>query len=262
LLTVLFAVAAGGLRPAEVAAQAPAEGAVAQRPARIELSPSALALRCGEGEDLVITVSEVDALWGVDFQLAYDPALLEVVPGQGSERGQLLSSAVFSGSQAMIALNGVDPVTGVISFAAALLRPAEPMQGEVELARLRLRGRTAGAGEILLRAVTLADPQAQSIPATARPALVEVLCPPAAADVLVGADEGDKEDPARRADGALSEEVEVEEDEQAQMMLYLVIGMLAAVSSVVAGIAGAIAVARRMVPPMPKDEGGSEVESA
>jgi hypothetical protein len=262
LLTVLIAVAAGGLRSAEVAAQAPAEGAVAQRSARIELSPSPLALRCGEAVDLVITVSDVDALWGVDFQLAYDPALLEAVAGGETERGQALSSDVFSRSQAMIALNDVDPVTGVVSFAAALLRPAEPMYGEVELARLRLRGRSAGTGEILLRAVTLADPQAQSIPVTARPVLVEVLCPPASEDVLEGAEEGVEADPAARADGALSEEAVAEEDEQAQMMLYLVIGMLAAVSSVVAGIAGAIAVARRMVPPMPKGEGSSEDETA
>jgi hypothetical protein len=271
LLTAMLAVVAGGFHPTDVAAQAPAEGSTGSRSTRIELSPSPLALRCGEAADLSVRVSDVVALWGVDFQLAYDPALLEVVDGERSAQGQALISEVFSGSQAMIALNGVDPAAGVASFAAVLLRPAEPLQGEVEVARVRLRGRAAGAGEILLRAATLADPQARPIPVTTSPVLFEVLCPSASAgdadaesglaprgDAVDGAEGVDEDDQARRADGVQGENVEAEEDEQAQMMLYLVIGMLAAVSAGVAGIAGAIAVARRMVPLAPEEKSRDE----
>ena len=331
-------------------------------------------LSCGEATVLDIVVEGADGLWGVDFHLAFDPALLAVEAFDPARPEVILASEPFGGGDGMIALNGADAASGVVSFAAVLLRPAEPLAGEFTVARLRVRGLSAGESEVAFRSLTLADPSARPIVARGLGTEVTVRCPEGEAEAEgatvvgnPGADskslepekggragavaepsemaaggavglsreetrEGGREASAGRtqpalggvgtlqprstatrtqtdstvgilphdalaqaagegrrspsAAGALSStavagtvrvagtarvsdgaaeggevgsggstraEASAEED-SARMMLYLVIGMLAAVSAGVAGIAGGIAVARRMVSPVTADE--------
>jgi hypothetical protein len=63
-----------------------------------------------------------------------------------------------------VALKKADPEVGRIDFAATLLNPAAPLNGDVLLASFSMTGRQAGAAEMAFEQVLMADRQGNALP--------------------------------------------------------------------------------------------------
>ena len=108
-----------------------------------------------------------DDLYALSFELGFDPALVEVVDLDGVQAGvNLQPLAPWNGSGAYTALNiaynSDNPDTpaneaGKIYFSAGLLNPSAALNGNLDVAVLRLRSKSLGAGQLSFSQVALSD---------------------------------------------------------------------------------------------------------
>ena len=73
-----------------------------------------------------------------------------------------------------MALNQVDNDEGTIDFAATLLNPAKPLQGEVKVASFVVEGLEVGSSDIAFSEILLADRQANSMPVVSEGITIEI----------------------------------------------------------------------------------------
>jgi len=155
-------------------------------------APVALEATAQDDGTLVVEVTarKMDRLFGADFTLRYDPERLKVVDALPSDPGIQIQPGSAWGPSPFIPLNEADRDTSEVRFAASLLKPAEPLSGDVVLATVTfelLGGDPKDA--YALTSVKLADPLggridvewtgADIVPTLDRPALGERLYLPA-----------------------------------------------------------------------------------
>ena len=108
-----------------------------------------------------------DDLYALDLHLQFDPLLLEVVDLDGTREGvNLQGLPPWDGSGAYSAINAAyntdDPATpeneaGKIYFAGTLLNPTAALNGDLDVAVLRLRSKGLGQGQLAYTTVDLSD---------------------------------------------------------------------------------------------------------
>lgn len=106
----------------------------AQQTARVYLRPVM------ETETTLIAdviVENVTQLYGIDFEILFDPSLLTVQDAVAFQNGiQIEPGSLFPKSDSFVITNQVDPQQGIISFAAVMIHPAPPIDQGGMLARL------------------------------------------------------------------------------------------------------------------------------
>lgn len=122
-----------GTPPASMATAADFQPAAGQSPTFIPPRGEPVELPTDQWWDLEI----VDAhnLYGIDVALTFDATAIEVIDADPDRAGvQVMPGPIFAGPQSFVVANQVtvDEETGIgtITFAATLLHPAEPMEGE------------------------------------------------------------------------------------------------------------------------------------
>ena len=122
-----------------------------------------------------VQIREVLDLYAVDLQLAFDPAILEVLDadGEAANGTQVTAGSFLSSAYMFTAVNRADNATGQIRYLVSLLAPAAPRSGSGLLASIAFRARDPGSSTLRLQ-VLLADDQAGYMPAVVSDGLIIV----------------------------------------------------------------------------------------
>lgn len=148
------------------------KGLVPTVPVAGQQPAAGVALRVAETDPAVkeVVVVEVVAsgakdLYGAQFGLLYDPMQLDIQDADESVGGlQISPGTAFPRGASFVALKKVDPDMGRIDFAATLLNPAAPLDGDVVLATFTIIGKQEGPAALTFEQVLLADRQGNALP--------------------------------------------------------------------------------------------------
>lgn len=144
-----------------VAATSPAF-VIAQDPARVLLDPASLTLRPGEIAPVTVLVTNATDVYGLEFHLRFDPAIVEVVDAESG----LPASTVAAGDwlrHGFAALNRVNNAVGTIDYAVTLLNPSPAVSGGGPVAVIAFKGKAVGASALTVQQAILASRQGKEI---------------------------------------------------------------------------------------------------
>ena len=125
---------------------------------------------CGVAE-LFVDVNDVTDLYGVDFRLSFDPAVIEVVDMTAGGNVNILPVIDSTGfttpfTANFMVRNIVDNFRGTIWYASASTNPTLPAQGSGHVARFQIRAKSDGDPNFQFTYIKLSDPNGVEIPAT------------------------------------------------------------------------------------------------
>lgn len=84
-----------------------------------------------------LMVEDVSDLYGAEFQVSYDPAVLAVLDARPQEEGvQIEPGQLLPVDQGFVVMNQADQANGTITFAMTLLNPAPAASGAGSLGRI------------------------------------------------------------------------------------------------------------------------------
>jgi len=126
----------------------------------VTVHPDPLSLEMGVGDTgtVDIRVENVNALYGVDLEVSFDPTVVEVVDADPGEEGVQIAGGGFLSPDWPLD-NSVNNAEGVIRYAVCQLNPSPPQSGAGTLASITVRARKEGTSPIRMVNVMLAAPQ-------------------------------------------------------------------------------------------------------
>lgn len=150
-----------GATPARVATASDTPTASQPKAAAVERAQTRAFLRAspgGKGVLVEIVLDQVENLYGAEVHLVFDPTVVQVEDADPDFPGvQLAPGLAFPKGRSFAALNRADNDKGTIDFAATLLNPAPPIEGDTMIASFVLLPAKATATEIRVVQVLLAD---------------------------------------------------------------------------------------------------------
>jgi hypothetical protein len=121
-----------------------------------------------------IVVTEPGSLYGIEFSLAFDPALAEVVDAIPGSPGVQIAPGTCP-SPDFVVQNEADNTAGTVSYGATALAPSGPCTAGGVVASVTFHGLSAGQGDLDFTAWVLSDPDGAVIPTTAQDGTLTVL---------------------------------------------------------------------------------------
>jgi len=144
----------------------PAEEIPTQAPAaKVSLTTEKDTLNVGETTQVIVTIEDINGLYGADLRLNFTPDTLKTVDSDDEEKGVQIAAGELLAAD-VIAQNQADATTGSIIYAACQLAPHEAVSGSGTLATITFQGKAAGPGTITLSQILLATVDGEEIPAT------------------------------------------------------------------------------------------------
>ncbi|MBN1430748.1 MAG: hypothetical protein JXB07_20430 [Anaerolineae bacterium] len=126
--------------------------ALADGEVRLRLSANVFDVEEGQEFTVDVLIENAPEVYGIDVQLGFDPAVLQVVDADQSANGiQLADGTFFDASQSYFLENTADNTNGTIDLAMTLLNPAPPAKGDGLLARVTFKAVSAGHTTIAIR---------------------------------------------------------------------------------------------------------------
>jgi LysM repeat protein len=142
----------------------------------LRVEPASLQIVDGATAPADIVIDNVVDLWGVEFQLQFDPALLQVQDADPDTGGVQIQVGSFL-SPDYVARNqvDVDNEIGVVTYALTQWATEEPASGGGQLASITFQGASQGSSVLTFTVVKLSANQGQRIPATPEAGQVVVI---------------------------------------------------------------------------------------
>jgi hypothetical protein len=128
----------------------------------LRFNPPILSLAPDTQGTITILVEDVQALYGLEFQLAFDPDIIEVIDADPNEEGVQIKPADWW-KDGFVAVNKADNGSGRIDFAATLLRPALPASGRIVIAAIPFTARKTGSSTLSVESALLSTRDAEAI---------------------------------------------------------------------------------------------------
>jgi hypothetical protein len=133
--------------------------------AELAFEPLSSTLLVSDTITVNVVITGVIDLYGVELALAFDPEIVTVVDDNPGAAGiQITAGGCPQAS--FVAQNAADNSSGVITYAAASLAPAEPCTGGGTVATITFQGVTQGTSPISFTTWLLSDLDIQSITTT------------------------------------------------------------------------------------------------
>jgi hypothetical protein len=127
--------------------------------------PPALGLKPDAQATLDIRLDNVQGLYGLEFQIVFDPDIIQVIDADPDKEGvQVKPADWWRGG--FVAVNRVDNENGRIEFAATLLRPALAVNGNRVVATIPFSARKTGTSSLNVESATLSTRNAEALPYT------------------------------------------------------------------------------------------------
>lgn len=134
--------------------------ASAQTPTIIRVQPALGNYAPGQTFAAAVRIENVNALYGIDIHVAFDPHRLQVVESSVTPGTDLLSPPW------LILFNQVDNEAGTIWYVATLLNPHEPVNGSGTLFSFHWRTVESGLTKVTIPEHTLSDINGELIEAS------------------------------------------------------------------------------------------------
>jgi hypothetical protein len=128
----------------------------------LRFDPPALGLSPDAQGTVDVLVENVQALYGLQFQFAFDPDILEVIDADPDKEGVQVKPA-DCWKDGFVAVNQVDNENGQIAFAATLLRPALAINGNRPIATITFAARKNGTSGLRVESAILSTRNAEAI---------------------------------------------------------------------------------------------------
>jgi hypothetical protein len=142
---IALAIAISILWPVELAAQT----------VRFSVLPNMIQVETGDEFEVDVIISDAIDLYGIQFDLAFDPAILQVMDTNPNSSGIQVMLGDFPFPD-FVALHEVDNLEGRISYACTQMRPREPVSGSGTALIIRFKATGAGETQLLLQGVLAA----------------------------------------------------------------------------------------------------------
>jgi subtilisin family serine protease len=143
--------------------------------ASIGVVPANLRLAIGTTATTTLQVDAMRDLYSLDWRLAFDSNLVQVVDADRSTSGvQIAVGTLMSGRDYVVTRNQVDNTTGVVEFGVALRAPASPINGSGAVAIITWQGKGVGQSAIAFQHSQLASPGGSVIPHTIRNGAIQI----------------------------------------------------------------------------------------
>jgi hypothetical protein len=152
-----------------------APGAAAEEGATVRLSPATVAVGEGLTAAVDVRVEGVEALYGLDIRLEFDPTAVAVVDADPATAGVQVRPGELLALD-MVARNVADNEAGTVWFAMTQVNPSPEVSGSGVALSLTLQGTRAGAESALsVSYAKLASRGGLEIPATCVGGVVRVV---------------------------------------------------------------------------------------
>jgi hypothetical protein len=113
-------------------------------------------------------IVNANAIYGVDLQATFDPAVMEVMDTDSSQTGVQMVPGVFLKPDFKVR-NMADNKTGTLRYVVTQLNPTPPASGTGILLSIQFRGKTKGASsKLIFTSVVIADRRGAKLPVTTR----------------------------------------------------------------------------------------------
>ena len=141
--------------------------------AATQLIPSTQTISVGQTTTVSLHVQDVQDLYGFQVEMAFDPAVLEVVDADGAVDGVQVTLGSWLQPD-FVFQNGADNGLGTIACVLSQMSPRPGVDGNGELLTITFRGVATGVSAVRFTGLTLANSDGKAIPASQQDAQVEV----------------------------------------------------------------------------------------
>jgi hypothetical protein len=129
----------------------------------LRFAPPVLSLIPDQQGTVQLLIEDVQGLYGLELQLAFDPDVVQVADADPNALGvQIQPSDCWE--DGFVAVNRVENGSGRIDFAATRLRPARAISGDLEILTITLDARISGTGALNVKSAILSTREAEEIP--------------------------------------------------------------------------------------------------
>jgi hypothetical protein len=129
----------------------------------LRFAPPAVGFKPDAQGSVDIRLDNVQGLYGLEFQLVFDPDIISVIDADVDKEGVQIKPADWW-KDGFVAVNRVDNENGRIEFAATLLRPALAINGNRVVATISFEARKTGTSSLKIESATLSTRNAEAIP--------------------------------------------------------------------------------------------------
>ena len=140
---------------------------LANGPTTVSINPASQEISLGTTGSTDVLIEDVTDLYGFEFQITFDPTLVEVVDANPVQAGVQIQPGDFLSPDWLLD-NTVDNDNGTIAYALCQLSPSQPQSGDGVLAIITWRGKVMGTSPITFTHVQLGAPGGVPIPATSQ----------------------------------------------------------------------------------------------
>ena len=145
----------------------------ANDPTTVSINPASQEISLGSTGITDVLVESVTNLYGFEFQITFDPTLVEVVDANPVQAGVQIQPGDFLSPDWLLE-NSVDNDNGTIAYALSQLNPSPPQSGDGVLVTITWRGKAMGTSPITFTYATLGAPGGVPIPASTQDGEVTV----------------------------------------------------------------------------------------
>lgn len=129
--------------------------------------PLSVGMRSGEEKSVSIRVDNAQDLYGIEFQVHFDPRIIQVQDADSSADGVQIEVGEWL-ADGFVAANQVDNKKGTILYAATLLNPAPPLNGDGTVATIQFSAKNDGTSPLTISKTLLATRDATEIESEAQ----------------------------------------------------------------------------------------------
>lgn len=139
----------------------------------VKVVPATSSIQVGETVVVSVTVEDVTNLFGAEFHLTFNAAVLEVVDADAGTGGVQIGMGDFL-TPDFVAQNLADNATGTVDFAISQMAPHAAVSGSGTLATITFKGKAEGTANVAFTSVLLADAGGGQIPSSSQNGTVTV----------------------------------------------------------------------------------------
>jgi len=121
-----------------------------------------------------IRIEDVTDLYGVDVQLSFDPALLEVQDADPGTDDIQIQKGTFPAPD-FVVKNEADNSAGTIWYAVSQMSPTEPISGSGVAASITFKGLAGGTSSVAFTYQKIVEIDGEQIPATTQDGQITVV---------------------------------------------------------------------------------------
>ncbi|MBN2551068.1 MAG: hypothetical protein JXB15_18040 [Anaerolineales bacterium] len=147
-------------------------------PVTVRVSPATILVALNQSVDLAIEVVNVQAMYGFDIQLTFDPAVVEVVDANPDLDGVQIALGAFMDPGFAI-INRADNTAGTLQFVMTQLNPSEAKTGTGNLVVVKFKGKQSGkTSPVTLVKVDIAQRDGTKLPTALVSGQISVVASP------------------------------------------------------------------------------------